>query len=79
MSILRNLAKIKEARKKRKEDAPSVDLTLSETGEKEDEITQASKLSNHFETSLGELDFQTVKEATVKKDINNKRGNYQAG
>lgn len=79
MSILRNLAKIREAREKKiaedrridlvAQSANSIDLTGKE------KTTPPSNVPSHSETGLGLLDYEAVLEATNNEK---KRGSYQA-
>ena len=79
MSILRNLAKIKEAREKRKatERSEVIDLVVEcdLTKPRQEEAAPSNSIPKHNETSLGLLDYAAVVEAS-NKSIPKKRGSY---
>ena len=87
MSILRNLAKIKETREKNKVKYTrcDIDLSISDTTASEKKLNgepqpQSSEKDNktpsHFETNLGVLDYEAAKKATLESK-KTKRGSYQ--
>ena len=77
MSILRNLAKIKEAREKSKakEKRCDLDLSISDSASLPQPSVVGEKIPSHCETNLGILDYEAVKESTTKSKM--KRGSYQ--
>ena len=79
MSIIRNLAKIKEAREnsRAKETSCNTNLTISDSVSiPEPSIIHESQEPSHTETNFGMLDYEAAKEASTKSK-NTKRGSYQ--
>ena len=80
MSILQNLAKIKEAKEKNKAKDTRCDIDLSLSISDSDSLPKplaiGEKTPSHSVTNLGTLDYEAVKKETTKSK-KTKRGSYQ--